>query len=69
MQNATLSEIEKVGKELEEVIKLINDMNVYYKDYSILLQIDSEGNDFITKLELIKNKILPPLFIETQKLL
>ena len=67
MQNAPLSEIEKVGKELEEVIKLINDMNVYYKDYSILLQIDSEGNDFITKLELIKNKILPPLFIENSK--
>ena len=67
VQNAPLSEIEKVGKELEEVIKLINDMNVYYKDYSILLQIDSEGNDFITKLELIKNKILPPLFIENSK--
>lgn len=57
------------SKEIDRVTAIIHSINNYYQDYSRIINIDTEGNAFLSKLELVKSKILPPLFEANTKII
>jgi hypothetical protein len=55
--------------EVENIITLVNNINNFSKNYSLLLNLDGEGNQFLSTIDLINNRVLPPLFEENKKLM
>lgn len=68
-QSKVINDFINLSNEINKVTSIIHTINNYYQDYSRILNFDTEGNDFISKMELIKSKILPPLYEANTKII